>query len=319
MAEADRALWLAADVKGGVLPPDTRLCLLLLWSLVRAADAAAYRAGGVPPTTVPFRKRDLVSHLGQSARSIERHLERLRDAGWIVGGPTEIGSEVHQYKVHAVHDRRSWIQVNGASSSATSEVADEIPDSSVGPPPDPTVGDRRPQCRPPPTLRSDPPDTAVGGSTRSSLTIVGNAPPSSLIAPPSPAGARGGGDPLLAEALEILREAIPPAGCAAIPATVHGARHLVAQLAGGLSSTLARELLADAPGIVEAGLRDADRYNAEMWDGERFSRWLQAQAAYRRRKAATPPPLPSVQPPTPAEQRRRLAVLDESSWGGQPS
>lgn len=298
-------LLLATDLGGELLPKATIVVLFALWSQVDPSVVTGYtlRDRGedrLRPPLLMIRRRRVASIIGadpDDLSTVDRHVGALRKARWIAKSDASGNGQLHLYLFDA-HDRTRLI----ASSDRRIVVKIVTPQECES------------ERRSPQNLK------AISAKREDDLCRFSSPPlaPSSSVKltvnhPPTPRGrGRGALDEYEATAIEIVHEAICPPGCTPIPATVHGARFLAAQLRGGWSVDEARAFVAAMPRIIARKLRERRWYGPAAFEGERFDRWLDAWAELRRLEAegqATPPAPLTIpdEPPAPTSALDALA------------
>jgi hypothetical protein len=288
-------LLVATDSAGGALPAGTVLCLIAIWCAADPRDVIAYVERRKPAPVIIVARSQLCASIRQDDESLKRHIRLLRRAGWIV--QIDASGGMLSVQIVGAIDRSRTI-ARGSAALSTQSDSNDLGQS----------------CH---EIRAGLPRDPVNPATRSPLRSLHRL----TINTPTPrAGALDESEQC---AIELLREAIPPAGCARIPATRSGARHLAERLREGWSLDEARALLEAMPAIVARGLRRdaADFYSPEAFDGERLSRWRSAKAKLDTVTGADAPdrnePAPVVElPETAPSIVESLAALGAQLGGG---
>lgn len=278
MAETDRRAHQLKALDGRPLAAVTFKVYSMLQTFVRSDVARADREGG-PPPEVRFTKEQLSGDgprgVGCSVRSLERHLADLQKAYWI-----KKLDQVGPWWVVCIYnpDRRQLIldSLDGSTENSTGSSGSKITKGHDPP---------RQDCRRSPTKLADtsPKLSEISDSSDdprivNSLKLIPELSPRFLEAFTHAARERLKEAGPVTLALEIVQKTIPPRPPAVpIPATRSGTRHLAALLAEGHDVGDLLGLLCDAPAIIDAGLREPDRYGPQMFLGDILTRWRRAR------------------------------------------
>jgi hypothetical protein len=292
----------ACDLQGNLLPTGTIVCLLGLWCECDDRVVESYRRRKGRPPVVTVHKRQLAASIGQSIDAVDRHIRRLRSQRWIALSDASGNGQLIVLLLGAIDRTRV------------------IARGEMTPLDDLLEGSLRTDCRISPDGLPDL-SGRIAGSLPDPISIglINN----TTLPPNPPHGRAGALDEFEAQAIEILRGAITPAGCAEIPPNRHGARHLAERLREGYDPSRLRALVAAMPAIIAKRLRTPDRYLPSAFRGEVLDYWMSALAEHERQERASDALVDQVVNEAPENAPAGLADLGEfgrlaAQFGGTP-